>query len=233
MKIVVGCPVRSRNWILPKWLFRVEMACAVAEVEPVYAFVIAGDDSGREIILDHCARNEREVHMVDSAELTKPYQRGWSPARYREMVLLRNWLLYKVRELDPEFFLSLDSDVLLHEDVLVNLFETAQSYDAVGGKCFMTFGHKDAPSYCQLINSAGMSRPDTRHVIPVDVIMAIKLMNRQAYAVDYCFDPSGEDVGWSRAVALARLTLGFDGRIVSKHVMTPSDLDVLDTRCGY
>jgi hypothetical protein len=91
-----------------------------------------------------------------------------------------------------------------------------------------------------LINAHGQYRPDENGVIPVDVIMAIKLLTPQALAVNYIFDQDGEDVGWSRAATAQGLKLAFDGRVCSRHVMHQRDRDtgklwseIIDPRCGY
>ncbi|MGH2868993.1 MAG: glycosyltransferase family 2 protein [Solirubrobacteraceae bacterium] len=236
MKVVIGCPVRSREWIMRRWFFHTSMAAEFAGVDVEYVFVVAADDPSREVI---AASAPGPYRFVDSQEVTAPDLRGWNPTRFRHMTILRNWLLNAVRETDPDYFLSLDSDILLHEDALHNLIDTAGSgYDAVGGKCWMT-DLKDACSYLMLINSHGFVRPDVHNVIPVDVIMAIKLMSRKAYAIDYIFDSDGEDVGWSREATRVGLKLGFDGRVCSKHVMREFDVDgtsrlnAIDPRCGY
>jgi hypothetical protein len=69
--------------------------------------------------------------------------------------------------------------------------------------------------------------------MPVDVIMAMKLMKPSAYWVDYRDHEQGEDVGWSIACQEQHLRLGWDGRVCSKHVMKPEQLDPIDARCGY
>lgn len=213
------------------------MAADVAGVEIEYVFVIARDDPTREFISN--AQVQVPVHLVESGERLEADTRVWGPERYRQMVTLRNILLGAVNKLAPDYFLSLDSDVLLHEDALKNMLATAaEGFDAVGGKCWMT-NYTDACSYIQLINSHGFIRPDVTDVIPVDVIMAIKLMNPKAYGVSYFWDGDGEDVGWSRRATAEGCKLAFDGRVCSRHVMARWDRagrlwsDVVDVRCGY
>jgi hypothetical protein len=63
--------------------------------------------------------------------------------------------------------------------------------------------------------------------------MAAKLMTPDAFRVDYEFDLQGEDVGWSRACARAGLTLGWEGRVISKHVLAPHLLTTRDPRVGF
>jgi hypothetical protein len=222
---------------MARWFTHTELAAEMAGVKTEYVFVGAAEDPTRKVIEERCPS---QYTYVDTQERVLPERAHvWNPTEYRHMVSMRNFLLGAARQTEPDYFLSLDSDILLHEDALANMLETIQSgWDAVGGKCWMTES-TDACSYIILINSHGQYRPDTTLVMPVDVIMAIKLMSPEALAVNYVFDPDGEDVGWSRSASAKGLKLAFDGRCCSKHVMYQrtrsglSWLDTVDTRCGF
>lgn len=235
--MTVGCPVRAREWILPTWFEHVRVAAEAAQVDLDFVFVVPNDDPTQEVIGEHCPAPFR---IVPSGERVETDTRFWSPARYRHMTILRNWLLTAVREQTPDYFLSLDSDILLHPLALHNLIETAgNGWEAVGGKCWMT-DHTDACSYINLVNTAGFSRPDVHTVVPVDVIMAIKLLSPEVYNnVSYVFDQRGEDIGYSYGITARGLKIAFDGRVCSRHVMSQYDsgrkprLDKIDPRCGF
>lgn len=232
--LVVGCPIRAREWILRPWFQAVEAAVDEVGMVPVYAFVIDVRDQSEAMVRDLCAEHGREIrvcHVNEDGNRTDV--RDWNEARYHHMVWLRNQLLAVVRQLAPRWFLSLDTDILLAPTVLTNLVASAADYDAVGGKCFLTPQGTGFPSYANLINVNGLMRCDTEQVIPVDVIMAIKLMSPDAYGVDYEFHFHGEDIGFCKAMRAKGLTIGFDGRVASKHCMSPADLNVVDLRCGY
>lgn len=141
------------------------------------------------------------------------------------MVRLRNRLLAEVRSHSPQYFLSVDSDVLLHRMSLVHLFETIEdgAFAAVGGGTNMTATETTVPSFAVLSDTGRLLRPKGAFVRRVDVLMAVKLMTPVAYSVDYRFDTRGEDVGWSNACRHAGLTLGWDGRVMSDHVMDKGD----------
>lgn len=232
--LVVGAPVRAREWILRPWFLAVEAAAEVAGMVPTYAFVIDVRDRSEALLQDLCAERGREIrvcHVNEDGNLTDV--RDWNESRYHHMVWLRNHLLTVVRELEPLWFLSLDTDILLAPTVLANLVDTAARYDAVGGKCFLAPRGTSCPNYANLINVNGLLRDDTDQVVPVDVIMAIKLLGPEAYGVDYEFHFHGEDIGFCKALTAKGLTIGFDGRVTSKHCMSPADLDAIDVRCGF
>lgn len=230
---MVGCPLFRREWVLQRWFDHVEQAARNAEEEPLYVFVGDRSDPSIFLAIAECSARRRGLVLVQVTEdMGRSDHRKWDMERYQRMAWLRNQMLAAVRFTRPLWFLSLDSDILLHPDALVNLLESAQRFDAVGGKAYMTTQGLHAPSYGVFTNS-GMRRPESEGVFPVDVIMAIKLMTPSAYAIDYEAEHRGEDIGWSKAARAAGLALGWDGRVTSKHVMAPFWLQKVDPRCGY
>ncbi len=148
------------------------------------------------------------------------------------MVLLRNTLLERVRQLAPEHYWSVDSDILVAEETLVSALEARERFDAVGSKCYMTTKGTMAPSY-GMLNGHGIRRPDSTGCFKVDAIMAVKLMNPDAYNVDYSVHRQGEDIGWSKDARKRGVKLGWDGRTISKHLMTKESIHRVDDRVGF
>lgn len=237
MKLLVGCPVRAREWCLRPWFLFVEQACEAAAVEPDYVVALAEDDQASLSVIGKCCADAgRELHVVHTGETVEPYVRLWMDQRYYEMVDVRNQLLAQVRKIDPDYFLSLDSDILLNENALKAMLEQIRpdgQFDAVGAKTYLTDTGTQFPNYAHLVNANGMIRPDSFDLLTVDAIMAIKLMSKPAYWVDYSYHFQGEDIGWSLTATGHRLKLGWDGRYPSKHVMLPQQLEQVDGRCGY
>lgn len=236
MKFAVGCPVRNRAWILPHWWDYTEAALAAAGIDDVdYYFVLGDSEDGTLEALRQCAgKYKRRMFFTSSTqeESLLLHARVWNDLRYDEMVRARNALLRMVRENEPDYFLSLDSDILLSPSTIQNMLEHDDRFDAVGAKTYMTPGGDWCTSYAMLRNGA-LHRDESCGVFAVDVIMAIKLMTPQAYAVDYVHHGQGEDIGWSIACRERGLRLGWDGRVANKHVMSPEHLDRVDPRCNY
>lgn len=232
MRLVVGCPVLYRQWILEDWFDHVEAACERAAVEPIYAFV---GDQILDPSFDIIDRRAEQV-VVDVESVTRPDDhREWNQDRYRVMVDLRNRLLGLVRGVAPQVFLSLDSDILLHPDALKLLLEDLEAgvFAAVGSRCFMTQTGRSCPSWGRLGPHGQLQRHDAEGYFPVQVVMAIKAMLPAAYLVDYELHAQGEDIGWSLACERVGLKLGWDGRVASKHVMAPDLLRLRDPRVGF
>lgn len=240
MKLIVGCPVMRREWIIARWFEHLHVALKDAgiEHEDVTTLFIGdyeGDKTFR-VIDKTCLEMSFNRTVIDQpGTVQQKYRRVWGRARYETMVNLRNRLLESVREASPDFYWSLDSDILVAPTTLTSALQAIETgFDAVSSRCYMSPPpHTYHPSYAQWNPAAGLYRPDKTGLIKADVIMAAKLMTPKAYAVDYQNHREGEDTGWSFAARKAGCRLGYDGRVVSKHVMSEVYLDSLDQRCGF
>lgn len=229
--IVVGCPVADREWVIAHWLDHIVRAASLARVEVEVVLIGPADDPTSSLAREHANALELPLLWFDSGESVDDCARqvselggdehAWPDVRLRHLVRLRNQLLDLVRSKSPELFLSIDSDVLLHEralDLMVELL-THSRYAAVGGKVHLSPFNQDAPNYAQLTGGGRLHRVDSTNVLEVDAIMALKLMHPDAYAIDYAFDARGEDIGWSTACRQRGLRLAWDGRVTSQHLM--------------
>lgn len=242
MRLLIGCPVRDRAWIMPRWFEHVEAALERARLRASFVFVAPAGDETEPVIYRH---GPARCLVLHSDEGDQP-ERGWADeARVRHLVDLRNRLLRHVRAAGPDAYLSLDSDVLLAPEAIADLVESLGSgrFGAVGGATFMSALHdspgvpasQDFPSCGWVRGMDGFQRQAIEHrgVIPVGVIMAVKMMSPRAYWIDYQLRREGEDVGWSLACEAAGVRLGWDNRHPSKHVMARHHLDRVDERCGF
>lgn len=233
--LMVGAPVWKREWIMPRWFEHVEQACLNAAVVPHYVFVTdTFKDDTTLTVMQEAGRRRRNHDVVHFEQKDRTDRRDWSPKRYGVMADLRNALLGRVREYNPGFFLSVDSDILLHPDAITSMLEETHRFDAVGGKCYMGPGRKLPNCGNVDVNGSLKNRTDADGAaFKTSVIMALKLMQPAAYNVDYTPHHKGEDIGWSLACRAAGLSLGWDAKVCSKHVMKREQLDRVDRRCGY
>lgn len=229
-ELVIGCPASHREWCIKQYLDHAAESATVAGFEPSFLFVPGHNDSEMLSII-HDSGYECEIWDIQN--LRESDRRDWCDRRYHQMVELRNALLARVREIRPKFFLSLDSDILLDPKAITSMMELTANYDAVGGKTYMTSGGTKCPSYGMITRNGRMRRSESDQVLKVDVVMAIKLMNRAAYHVDYQFHDQGEDIGWSLNCKRKGLLLGWDGRVPNKHLMNQGQLNRVDNRIGW
>lgn len=252
--LIVGCPVNNRAWIMPYWFKHVTAALAKAEIrDPKFLFVASEDDDSLAWLNDENHPYDIEIVIVNEPAVPQRTQTEilpWCMDRYYHMVGLRNELLERVRHYVPFYFWSLDSDILVDENVLLEVEPHVSTYDAIGMHCYMTPPLRPAANAAtpftagrefankgDIVNNIIVNRThyETQQgaTFPVGCLMAAKFMTPNAYFVDYAVHPEGEDVGWSLACKEAGLKLGWCSTALAKHVMYPSQLHQIDPRVGF
>lgn len=232
--MIVGCPVRAREWILPQWADHILEAVARAGQEIQWAFVVPEADLATRAVI---AGLPGDAFVVLTPEPVGEDIRQWHNVElYHHMTALRNSLLGVIREQAPDYFWSVDSDILMHPDSLTSALGLMSQFDAVGSKCYLgevMTGRGDERrmgfvNFAQWHPGAGglvRFDPGPGAQVRTEIIMAAKLMSPRAYAIDYSFHYQGEDVGYSLACKAAGLKLGWDGAVESRHVARRELLD--------
>lgn len=239
VELVIGCPVKDRTWILPHFLDAAKEAAERSGMSYKFVFVLGrptrGVDNDQDVILGHWGPHEDapSLRFEYSKNVSEGYRRDWNMKRYVEMSRHRNLLLQAVREEQPDFFLSLDSDIIVHPELINSFMRDVDKFDAIGGRAYMTTSRTDFPSIGVFDRQGRMRRPDGDNIRRADVIMAVKFMTPRAYKIDYKPDRLGEDIGWSANAVDAGLTLGWDGRLVNRHIMAPDLLTTFDKRVPW
>lgn len=216
---------------MDRWFDAVEQA-APEGVSISFVFVVPYGDETTPII-----KNRSPDALIIETGEDPTYERNWyNTDRYKEMVQVRNILLRAVRRMQPDFFLSVDSDILLHKDAITDMINVAREskVDAVCGPVFLDQMDRRFTNAAVMKARGGFTRVKHGSRAMVDVIMALKLMDIGAYNIDYSFSPFGEDFGWSADVKKSGLSMVYCGdKQPNKHVMKKEWLDVVDKRCGY
>lgn len=241
--LVIGAPVYERGWILEEWfehlLDNVNALDENMVVVPILNYADSEDETiaiihkwtdvfdGFEIIMDHGNDHEK--------------QRAWRYERYVTMARLRNRLLEEVRKIEPDYYLSCDTDMLLAPGTLGKLIKGLDmaplggpSFDGIAPLAYMT---PRGTEYPNAMNSDFQTRPPivegSPEVLPVTVCFGTVLMRPSLYAIDYAPDNMGEDIGWGK-LAMAegkRMALHTGAKV--KHVMAREMLREVDPRVGY
>ena len=236
-RLLVGCPVLHREWVLEHWYDHLQVAATAVGITPELVF--AGSRTTDPATFEIIDRLPDVAAIVDTAETKHDDRRDWGfrKARYGHMVYVRNALLEEVRRLAPDLFFSLDSDILLHHDTIRSLLDALDQHPewgAVGARCHLFCTGNRHPSWANITRMGTLRRVDQPGgLFKVDVLLAAKLMRPAAYNVDYAYHPTGEDAGWALNCKTAGVTLGWDGRTCSKHLYTRDDLARTDRRVGF
>jgi len=232
--IIVGCPVANRSWILPTWKKYVDAAIPESwNLHYIFA-VPMWDEETLELL-----GSWENTQIIPTEEPQRKDVRDWANTdSFTRMADLRNHILKFVRQHHPDFYLSLDSDILLRQQAFDDMYETLtqQNCNAVSSITYLD------PTDASVTNAANWRNPSTFQqfkriapgtVVPAGILMAINMMDNLAYNVNYDYHYYGEDFGWSKNAANAGLKMYIDGRTSSKHVMYPEWLEIEDKRVGY
>lgn len=246
--ILIGCPVYNRDWILPLWFDRIKNQ-DIPLSELGFVFVVSSHDKDTlnalfrfqaenpglahfDVVYEDGVTHEK--HREDTEAM---YHRTWSQeTSLRRMVLLRNTLLGAVRDIQPELFFSLDSDILLEDPATISKLAQIvrdNPRSAVSPLAYMSHTrlHPSFMIHKPLIQSDKKVFVRLRDwprdsIFEVDVIMAAKMMSPDAYNTPYAYHKQGEDIGWSMACTERDITLYLDSRTYSCHLLSRKMLDL-------
>ena len=145
------------------------------------------------------------------------------------MVSLRNSILDRVRIHQPDYYFSLDSDILLENPNTIEFLiaHIKNGADGVSPLMFMTPTGTMFPSVMTWRSETG-DNAYRKESYPLgsyfksDVIMAAKMMSKDLYMnVDYEVHHQGEDLGWCKKAAEKGYNLYSASYIYANHIMGP------------
>lgn len=236
MKLIIGCPIYKRDWILNHWI-RCIRSQSFDLGSVGFVFEASSNDTATLGMLETWKRYDQSIPYFDIIirddiphHEHSENSRQWTISKYENMVKLRNSLLSKVRELEPDYYFSLDSDILIENPNTLELLvaHIKEGADAVSPLMFMTPVGDMYPSVMNWLND-GTSKARRYPRYPLgtyfqsDVIMAAKMMSKQVYStVDYCLHQQGEDVGWSWNCKINGYKLFSASYIYAPHIMSKS-----------
>lgn len=240
MKLIIGCPIYKRDWIFPSWAAAIERQ--TIDLSKVgFIFVVSSNDEKTMQYINLWKSVHPEIPMIEMiARDDLPHHehaensRQWTMSKYHNMVSLRNTLLSEVRKYQPEFFFSLDSDILLQNPMTIELLAShiKDGADAVSPLMFMTPFDDKFPSVMSWIDQPGKRARRTGDYplgtyFKSDIIMAAKMMSKDLYnKVDYAFHAQGEDLGWCAEAQKNGFTKLYSASyIYAVHIMHPQMLN--------
>lgn len=236
MKVLIGCPIYKRDWILNHWM-RCVLSQSISNSDIGFIFEASSNDEKTLSILELYKQNLRDIpHFEILIRDDLPHfehiknGRQWTVSKYENMVNLRNSLLSRVREIRPDYYFSLDSDILIQDINTIELLvaHIKSGADAVSPLMFMTPVGDMYPSVMTWRDDAvGKAKRFPRYPLGTyfqsDVIMAAKMMSSDVYEnIDYCIHQQGEDVGWSWNAKQKGFKLFSASYIYAPHIMNPT-----------
>jgi GT2 family glycosyltransferase len=223
LKVMIGCPLRDRAWILPRYLDCLEKLHRNT-FQPQYCFIINDcTDHSPQILAEFVHRQPGIVRLI---EKNYDYPGGHRRGQYKfgRLAELRNLLLKAFLESDCDYLFSLDSDILVPPGTLSRLVE--DDCDIVSA--LVCNGHEigDPGIYNILQRSSDGSYKHIRdfprdQIFPVDCTGAAYLIKRAVITagVRYSNQRGGEDIAFCEAASNRGFNIFCDGRVECLHLM--------------
>lgn len=235
MKLIIGCPIYKRDWILPHWI-RCILNQSVDISDIGFIFEVSPGDYNTINSLNIWKKMDSRIKLFEINERSDiphfehaPDSRQWTISKYHNMVSLRNSILDRVRYHNPDYYFSLDSDILISDSNTIELLisHIKQGADAVSPLMYMTPMGTNFPSVMSWRDEIG-GKAYRKEKYPIgsyfksDIIMAAKMMSKNAYSqVNYEVHSQGEDLGWSKNAGLLGMELYSASYIYANHIMGP------------
>jgi len=233
MKLFIGCPIYKRKWIFPLWASAIERQ-SIPLNKIGFVFEAAPDDQETINLIMMWKNYHKEIpHLEINVREDLPHfehsprSRQWTISKYENMVNLRNSVLKRVRELQPDYYFSLDSDVIIKNDSTLELLigHILDGYDAISPLMYMTPLDSNFPSVMSWVDKESFKATRNESypigtVFQSDVIMAAKMMSKEVYNnINYELHSQGEDLGWCADAARKGYKLGCASYLYAAHIM--------------
>lgn len=136
--ILIGCPVRNREWILPEYLQALENLDYPKENLAFHFILNDSTDRSKEMLLTWKSVVESNYRYIRITELNFDYPEDWGETRittnassltrknkgYKALTVLRNLLLDLAwLDMKSDYLFSIDSDIIIKPDILLNLLQ--------------------------------------------------------------------------------------------------------------
>lgn len=238
MKLIIACPIYKRDWILPHWI-RCILKQSVSMSNIGFIFEVSPEDKTTVSSLKVWKQLDKNIPLFDIVERSDiPHfehqnnGRQWTLSKYHNMINMRNSILDRVRKYEPDYYFSLDSDILIENPNTLELLmaHINEGADAVSPLMYMTPVGKNFPSVMSW-KDENINKAYRKLDYPIgtyfksDIIMAAKMMSKKTYmTVNYEFHQQGEDLGWSKNATEKGLNLYSASYIYAPHIMSPVHL---------
>jgi len=219
VRLAIGCPVYNREWSLPRWFQCIfDQKVMLKNVDLVFAYT-EGEDNTLDIINKY-GQKFHSLTIIDCNDI-KAFG-GRDSERYYSLVILRNRIFEVLRDLQPDYYFSYDSDILLPEGTLKGLIKDKK--DIVGPwvdlvppngipNCVSVVGNgfRRRKPYAQFYPQTGLYE--------VDTVFAVSLMSNPVFnTCTYMYHPGGEDYGFAINIINAGFKSFMDANYIGTHL---------------
>jgi len=204
MNLAIGCPIYNREWSLPRWfqsLFNQKIN--LKKTDLVFAYT-EGNDNTKDIIEKYGSKFNSLI-ILDCNDVKAFGNRD--SERYYSLVILRNRIFDTLRELQPDYYFSYDSDILLPDETLKALIK--EKKDIIGPWVDLVPPGGIPNCVTLMPNGGGFRRrkpydkfyPKNAGVYEVSTVFAVSLISNKVFnSCYYKWHSGGEDYGFAEEV---------------------------------
>lgn len=225
-KVMIGCPVRNRAWILPRYLKSISNLEYPGEYLS-YCFIVNDCiDSTPDLLADFARERPGQVKIIvhNMGRLkSRSHLRGYY--HFAHLAWLRNILLSAFLQSDCEYLFSIDSDILLPPYALNRLLKDECEIISA----LVCNGHETRdPGIYNILrhNKDGTWRHirefSREGVFEVECTGAVYLLKRNVidgYGIRYSAAYGAEDIGFCMNALSKGIKIFCDGRVEGEHYM--------------
>lgn len=221
MKVVIGGPIRNREWILQRHLDALK-AMVIPEGVEIEFFYLLNDSTDKTLEI---LQQNGIFYLINNTE----HHSGWVRGKYsyENLAYLRNCFVQTALEEfhDATHILSIDSDILVPSDALQKLLEDDKDIVSmllcnqpmpIHVRRAHNVMYEDSNGIMQHIYDFPMDE-----VFPCDLTGACYLIKREVIdaGCEYADDRQGEDIPFCRNAKSMGFGIFCDSRIRPVHVM--------------
>lgn len=225
-KVMIGCPVRNRAWILPLYLKALDNMDYPQHYRE-YCFIVNNSIDNTEALLREFALNSpaRVKIEIVNFEDAGGFIRG--EYRFKKLAYLRNILLNQFMLSDCTYLFSVDSDILVPPHALSALIShqcdivsaLVPNGHILGDDKVFNILSRDKKGHYIHIKDFPLDK-----IFAVDVTGAAYLINKRVIkegGVRYSAAGGAEDIGFCEEAKSRGFKIYCDPRIKCEHVMSP------------
>lgn len=223
-KVMIGCPVRDRAWVLPRYL---EAICSFDYPRDLltYGFIINDCRDETPQLLENFSRRQVGPVLLHWENHLRPGTAERSSYCFKRLAALRNLLLEQFLRTDCDYLFSIDSDILLPADGLRKLLAADRH---IVSALVWNGGHVNRDDVFNILDrdEAGnyLHVHEYPHdtVFPVDCTGAAYLIKREvlsAQRIRYDADHGAEDIGFCYAAQQKGIGIFCHSGVRGEHLM--------------